>query len=548
MKISIRNFRGIAAADFNHEKITFIGGKNYQGKSSVALALAAAYTGVLVPIKNLLKSQIKRLVRDGAKNGYINVKDGESDITVNWPACELTAQGKPIRNISEISAGLKTVFDFEKKKRTDLLAGFIKATPTDQDLERELRAANIDAATIAAVVKSVMVSGYNTTWAKAAEKGTMLKGQWQMITGEQYGSRKAESWAPAAYYPELGAKDPAALAEHITKLRGDVEAGIAAAAVSGQAVGELRKAAGSLDALRKDLNQVNIDLARLRGDFNKHDTEFRRLSATPEEQACPHCGGILAVVDGKIVEHKGLTDAEISDRTTAIRETSDLMEKARADVTGLIKRQANVEAGIKTAETAAAELVKLEKGGGAKKWDQNLEDVKAQLAKAETDLKAKNDLGQASRLALAIKLNKLIVDILGPDGLRKTKLNQAITPFNQLLSDLCVASFWQTLRMDTDYNFYMNDRQVELCSESEKFQAATILQLAVSKFDNARLVIIDRADIIVGKDRNGLFSAILKADVPAIIFMSLPDSKNLPAMEKIGGAALWIEKGEIING
>ncbi|NIQ69350.1 MAG: hypothetical protein GTN94_22770 [Candidatus Aminicenantes bacterium] len=102
--------------------------------------------------------------------------------------------------------------------------------------------------------------------------------------------------------------------------------------------------------------------------------------------------------------------------------------------------------------------------------------------------------------------------------------------------------------MDTDYNFYMNDRPVPLCSASEKFQARAVLQLALGKMEGAQLILIDGADIIVGDERNGLFSAILRADQPAIVFMSLPRREAMPAMNKIGGAAYWIEKGELVNG
>jgi len=548
MKISIRNFRGVTAADFDHDKITFIGGRNHQGKSSICQAIAAIASGEIIPIPDLPKSKIKNLVRDGAKSASCKISIGETLALLTWPDCSYSIQGPALKNISKISAGLVSILDYESKKRIEIITDYIKSNPTLEDLGRELKAADIPKEVADQLIRAVEISGYFTMHAKAKEKGTGLKAQWEMITGQRYGSQKIESWAPAAYYPELEKLNQEQLAQTISQLKVDLEAGIAASAVSDKLAEQLQERAGAKAAYLKDLKAISADLEKATERETRLQKEFLKLSDMPTEHACPHCGGLLQLKDGAIVPYEEIGQEEVDDRTEKLRQIGGQLEQARLDKRELIKRQVVAQQNIADSILAAQELEKIEKASAGKQWADKVDQLRVQLEKAESDLKAVQDKRQADYLAAGIKANRAIQEILGPDGLRKTKLNEALAPFNQMLSDLCQAASWAVIRMDIDFNFFMNDRPVPLCSKSEQFQARAILQLVLGALEGAQLVLIDGADIIVGQERNGLFSAILKSNLSTIVFMSMPGPDKMPAMEKIGGQALWIEKGEISNG
>lgn len=546
MKISVRNYRGVASADFDHEKITFIGGRNHQGKTSLCQAIAAVKTGEIIPFEELPKSKIKNIVRDGAKSGSCKITEGESTAIITWPNGLYNMAGPAAKHITKMAAGLVSVLDYKKKPDLiNVVADYIKADPTLEDLERELKAADIPKDAAKQLIERVKVSGYLTMHAKAKERGAQLKGQWEFITGQRYGSTKIEGWQPAAWFPELEKADPAALQENIDQLKRDLEAGIAAAAVSGKVIEDLKNQAGAESAYLKDLKQIESDLSIAMNRENEFQRKHILLSSMPEEHACPHCGGLLQIKNGKLVVYEEMEKSEIDNRTIELKQAGDALETARADKRNLLQRQAATRQKLQESQDAAAELKKIDKSKGGEKWANRVDELRAKVSKAEADLKAVNDKRQADGIAGAIKANKSIQEILGPDGLRKTKFNEALAPFNQMLSDFCQAAAWATVRMDTNYDFYLNDRPIVLCSASEQFQARAVLQLAFAKIEGAPLILIDGADIIVGKERNGLIAAILKAQVPSIIFMSMPDPSKMPPMEKVGGQAYWIEKGEV---
>ena len=184
----------------------------------------------------------------------------------------------------------------------------------------------------------------------------------------------------------------------------------------------------------------------------------------------------------------------------------------------------------------------------SKKWDKNLETCRIKLQTAENELAAWTSTHRANELNEAIKKNKIVLDILAPAGLRKSKLQLAIAPFNKILSEFSEVAGWPQVRMDVSYNFTFAERPVQLCSKSERFKASVIIRLAMSKIENPLITIIDGVDVICGKDgRNNFINLILGSGVPVIFFMSVSDLNDMPALSKAGGISYWVQEGELKN-
>ncbi len=120
MEIKVRNFRGVALADLIHEKITLIGGRNHNGKSSLCEAVAAVMTGDTQPVPDLPKSQIKSIVREGAKMATAQIKSNGSLAGISWPDANYQAKGDPFKHVGKVSAGMESVMDKKKKERGDV--------------------------------------------------------------------------------------------------------------------------------------------------------------------------------------------------------------------------------------------------------------------------------------------------------------------------------------------------------------------------------------------------------------------------------------------
>jgi len=549
MKIEIRNFRGVSSADIHHEKLTLIGGKNHNGKSSICEAIAAVFTGEHFPIEGILKKDIKLLVRDGAKEARCEVHQGDVIARIKWPEGPYYSEGGEFKHISRVAAGFESLLDKKKKERGDFLAEYVKGKPTLDDLEKELKSHDFNKNLRDKLKDRVKASGFQGVWAKAKETGARLKGQWEEATRERFGEKKMETWYPNKWYVALGARTLDELTKTVNDAKNLVEAGIAAEAVSGLEVGLIEKLVKSLPALKKDFSEVGSKISKLRGKQKDLNEFIHRLKKTvKEEHGCPHCGGLLCIEDGKIIIHQGgENDRDLEHQKIKVHEAEEDLSKTNEELLGLSDAHNRIEPQIEAAEKAKEQLERI-RDIEKIKWEKNLEEVRKKSQAAEDDLDAFVVKGRVDTLKVAIKQNKIIIDILSPEGLRAAKMRDAIVPFNDLIGRLCRSASWGDLRIGADFEIRFKDRLLPFCSMSEKFQAKIILQLAMSATDEAPICLIDGAEIIVGTERNGLMAAILESKVSCMIFMSMKDRTEMPPMEKIGGSGYWIEKGELQNG
>jgi len=544
-----RNFRGIFSADIEPKPLTGVFGKNGNGKSSIAQAMGCALTGNTSPVKGLLKKQTKQLVREGAKTGGIQIDGPPADdgtpiykVGVIWPECLYKNEGNPPKNISTFAAGMESIIDLDRKNRPAPLSDYIDSKPTEADLKKVLKAENFNAELIDKIAESVKINGYDTSHAKTGEKGTLLKGQWQEVTGEEYGSRKAENWQHAGWIPGMEKQDIYAFANNVAVCDNEVATGTAAKVLSEMEKAELEKSAAS-----KSQSEVMIVEYEKRINFAVEEYEGLKVKLKPidegKEQGCPGCGLALTVVDGIIQESK----KDDAANAAAIKSNAEIQEKIKTclDRTDKLRAELRAEETVLLQATNAETRLKDNAKADGKKWTKNLEEWQTKRDAAVLKRDAFKATTRAQELNTGIQSNKAIQDILAPAGIRKTKLLEALQPFNKMLAELSELAGWPEVRLDNNYDITFGHRLVNLCSKSEQYKAKAIMQITMAKIENAVLTIIDEADIIVGKVGKNQFLTLLNGSgIDVIFFMSVPGKEDAPDLSKIGGATYWVEKGE----
>ena len=75
MNIQISNVLGILSANLTLDKITIICGKNFQAKTSIALAVGACATGITLP-NGLAKKDVQHFIHDNAKQAQTVLTQG----------------------------------------------------------------------------------------------------------------------------------------------------------------------------------------------------------------------------------------------------------------------------------------------------------------------------------------------------------------------------------------------------------------------------------------------------------------------------------------
>lgn len=570
--IHARNFLGIRAADIIPvTPVSLICGPNGAGKSSIQEAVRMALTEETVRVG--LKKEYGKLLRDGTEYGSIVVSVGPQANSIALPS------GKISKGITT-DARTPFVLDAQRFARMDVkerraflfdLMGL--KIGTDQVRER-LVARGCNAKKIEAVLPLVR-AGFDAGAKEAAGKATAAKTAWCTLTGERaYGSVKAASWvAPVP----AGAEDPEELASLIAESEETIK-------VLSTEAGELQRQLGEIDAAARQRAQRASQIADLRAKAEPlpkaQDSAARALAERdaflPKVAAlrdaaggkvagmpctCPDCGAMLLFLAGQLAKHEpAKVDPEAAGRLPEYERSLTVLENA------LNSRITERDA----ADTAAKQLRLLLDQAAGEATDSaddverqaiasRLEAIQGSVAQFGKDLNAARASQRAA--AQAGELTKragqhhadvaawdALAEALGPSGIPADLLTEALDPINERLAAAANLSEWFRVGIEKDMTIAAGDgRPYALLSESEKWRADAMIAYAIGSLTGLRLLVLDRADVLIGPERDRLLYwlddlAATDAIDTALIFMSL---KSPPGALPESITSFWIADHEV---
>ncbi|SIT38596.1 conserved hypothetical protein [Paraburkholderia piptadeniae] len=140
-----------------------------------------------------------------------------------------------------------------------------------------------------------------------------------------------------------------------------------------------------------------------------------------------------------------------------------------------------------------------------------------------------------------------IAEALSPDGIPADLLREALSPINNELAALATLSEWATVTIMPDMEIVSQGRPYALLSESAQWRADAHIACAISILAGLRILVLDRADVLVGQERERLFywlDDLAYADRidTALVFMSL---KSPPTGLPESFDTFWIERGVV---
>lgn len=549
MKLSITGFRGISEAEIETADygITLLAAPNHQGKTSAVQAVAAALTGKTVPVQDLPKNQAWMLLRNGETSATVNVECKNGTAGVAYPKCDRITTGTPVE-ISEAAAGLRSLVDEPVKTRAQLLTELLRAYPTKEQLAAELK--KLSEAVVNKLWENIKTLGWDGAHKEAADKGKVIKGQWREITGENYGSKKATSWLPAAWESDLDTATEAELQKQLQEKQDWLDVVKSDSAVNEAEHTRLKKLADSLPTVQKKLDEkieILHNLEKNRSDIEK-GLERLPKAEQPQVVPCPHCGGKLSITGDVVAIPKILTDEEIANRKKAIDSCRESLENVNAEIAKEESKLSELKAEKSSAEDAAKQLSKTKRRRkGESDPKEKIPELTAQVERAQNRLNAYRAKARADQLARQIEQNADVVALLAPDGLRLAALKTALENINETLADVCKNARWGNVEIKSDMQVTLDNRFYMMLSESEKFRVRVSLQLAFALSDGSQVVLIDGADILDRQGRNGLVRALHEYEIEAIVAMTIDKREDVPNLEKIGGARYWIEGGKAVR-
>lgn len=637
MKLEIKNFRGISSGILPIDKHAFIAGQNGAGKTSVSMALAAAFAGHASPWDGVKAKDAKHLLRDGAKRGHVALQAGEQTVNINYPGGSVS--GAVDSKASMAALGIVSVATMKPAEAAAMLAQYMGAEPQLSDLAQAVGEAA--AAQVWPVIES---DGWDAALARAKEAGSRLKGQWEGITGENFGSAKAKDWRPdgADSYDlsgDLQAKLDDARMQHQKLLTAHAvaservaralevtgkaqvsrlwlkEHGIPETMTAAECKAEAQRLSEQLQAatlaeqsakhmaqwkvLAEVLPATQEELAQAQRNLEKAEAivsaakKFLEDLQRPAEQVqtapCPSCGthlvvvsrSALAIPEGMLSEAENQARREAIDHAHAdldaacnqrnaihaeienlrrevqrMQDAEDNLHTAAApaqpelDSQALMQRAAVMSEALLHITTLAAFNAEMASSGTDAPTtiaQQDMDDAAHAVSHAEMALSISQRIKNAAKISMNISKNANIVEALQPTGVRQSVLAKALSGFNEKLEKICASARWQTVAVTEGMQITYAGREYGWqLSESEKFRCRVALQLAMAEVDQSALVVIDAADILDSKGRNGILALIKSAGRPVIMTMTMNRKEDVPKLSALGIESFWInQSGEI---
>lgn len=591
--ISAKHFIAVRNIDVALESpVSLFAGKNEAGKSSLREAVTAVLTGDVSRVTH--KKDYAALVTDGKKRSEIVLSTDHGDAQMTFPDGKHIGLPIHMEAIPYVVSPEYFASQKEADRRTFLfhLTGLAAsgATVREQLISRKCDEKKIE------TVLPMLRSGFPAACDFAKDKARTAKSDWKSITGEQWGSDKAEGWE--AGVPDFDAKRLGTITAELPA----IEARSQAASKDLGALGEKQRAYRAHVAMVEKNKEVVKSLSRLEAKLKVDEAALveaeakladamQRAGAAPREGLIHELGAAVNDFLGLALGSEGVSgfhkngdvaawdsfefiapavaarEAYITqygepgaEGDTAARESLPKLTEARE----LLKRcVANDKRDIDAAKAAAAALelspdvedvadsqldalrTTIE---AAKRQHTALVDERAGIDRAkDAATAAKSKTEKASQHHADIGAWLAIAEALEPDGIPGEMLANALKPINDLLKDYADITGWKLPVIGADMTIRAGDRLYGLLSESAQWRVDAMIATAIAELSELKLVLLDRADVLDLPARGELLAwldtlAYDGAIDTAMVFATL---KQLPTGLADTTAAFWIDNGVI---
>lgn len=563
--IKTANFLGASNVDLKITKpICLVSGKNHSGKSSVQEAVRMALTGESVRVS--LKKDYGRLITEGQTVGYAVVEhDGrQSAITLPAGAHEHTGNAR-------LPAILPYVLDAQRfaslsaNDRRTFLFGLMGLRTDGQEVIPRLMDKGCDAGKIDQIAPHLR-AGFEAAHKEAQSQARDAKAAWRAVTGETYGSVKAETWK---------AQRPAHSADRLRLVRdelaivatnydaavqelGDMQGRARIQAEQSSKLASLRERAKRYAAIEAKLRKDEAELKEWQAKCEHEDRSHGgKQMPTEPTYICPACGSVLrhSHADGALVEFT-------TPPVVGSSEPGGLAEYQKAR--DLLSRSVeNDKRDLAAADAAAKELDEIENQSAPAPAPEEIESEKVKveaLKKSRTALQETvKTLEQDERAAMQADTKTetaqghhadvaqwdAIAEALAPNGIPGEMLGEALGPINARLLRSSEDAGWMCAFICADMEITGAGRPYALLSESEKWRVDAMIAEAISHMSGTKLLVLDRVDVLDLTGREDLLywldGLAESGEVDTcLLFATL---KAAPARLPENVAACWIENG-----
>ncbi|MFM0405257.1 ATP-binding protein [Paraburkholderia dipogonis] len=555
--------------------IVWISGENGQGKSSLAEVLKHTLANRVTrggekDAEQLKKNEFINFVHWGEKLGAVRIafEGGSASLTLPKGTRTFSMDDLSMRQMQSMQAAMPYVMDPERfarvtaDERRTYLFELTKVDTSAKAVSQRLLAKG-HAEERVKMVAPLVAASFGEACDEAKAKARDAKAAWKALTGETWGSEKAPEWkavAPAFSDDDIAAAT--ALVEQKTTEYGEANQALGVLNEKARAYNEaaqqretLTLKAGRIDSVKAKLATDEAELAN----WIQKVAATQALAEGGKEKTplvCPHCAALSELHDGKLVDFvqvSKVADAEAIANLPKYKKALDTME---ASVANDKRDLANAEAAV----ASLAALSDMERPGTA-----DLDAARAAVERITSEGKAARaqlDAAQALKTAAESAEQKTsdalahhesvaawlaIAEALSPTGIPAELMTDALAPFNARLRSSAETAFWPVVQIETDMSLTVDGKPHHMESESYQWRANALLTEAISHFSGARIMCLDRYDVLVGQGRGDLIDwlqeIVAKGEIDTVIVMG--SATSMPTGLPDAFQTEWISNGQI---
>lgn len=515
--ITLQNWTTHRHLTVGFSPLTIVAGPNGSGKSSIRDAIAFCVLAELTRVES--KGERAKLLTEGTQAGSVQVHMGNATATRDIASGKMETTGPLPIPPDAVTAASPYLIAADRFASTDadtrrtLLLQVARVDMSPAGLLAVLAERSHPVTVLEALrgAKDQTLDG----WRKLAERGAAEnRGAWKAITGETYGSSKAEAWKAAAPTTTPSAADLDRLRRDVTLFEGQVAAAHKAAGASEQMRQEIARVR-SRNAVAKQAIDIAataaerlaaLDIAGLEQQYQAAETAAREANARREAitMTCPTCRECLVIADGELVAYEvpeqPVAEAEFqaahTRAATMKRQLDDAKQKAR-------ELQTRLDAGKVAHGQIAEEPAEPDDAGIASQLRQAQEELtegRRLLAEAEaTARRAAEAEGKTAKAREAHDLVKAWVkagEALAPSGIPAEMLDKSLGTINRTLAELSAGAGWGAVAIGSDMQITVAGRLYGLLSESEQWRADAVIAVALAMHSKMGFVVLDRFDVL----------------------------------------------------
>jgi len=551
--INIQQFLGINQATLELGNINIVTGANGAGKSTVADAIRMAITGE--PVRVQFKKDMAQLLHQGSPRGHIRITttDGNS-IARDVGSARIIGKGQVQVDDHLMRALDATRFTHARpKERRDILTDILTLNFNKDQIREAIETVVKINQSVESLIEMAAEGAWDEVEQRLKSNVSYLRRQWQDITGERYGSQKADAWAQTAPKPDIETEDleqkVAGLkqqAEHlsheITRIKtvreqqsqqkAQIMAQIESAKIRLKEIGGIENMDHVMECLKVEiqkLKQRDDGLVQKALDLKARHGELKSdLNAAKQVLQCPCCNEAVRIVNGKLVKAETPDMSKLRQQLDALDEQMTKIQEEHQSVVNrcnqlqtelrdkmMIQTKAqNLNEQLQTLRSTLDKLNQNENEAETGSLEQELRQVSEELEEKQEQLQnlkvqwqawetAQENTCNALKVHRQIMLSEKLANLFGANGVRQTLVARALQPLNNALIEMATIAGWGEIIIDGDMELYLNGRPFGLLSKSEQWRVNLCVSKALCDLTESGLFLIDEANILDIRNRSG---------------------------------------------